>query len=122
MGAAGLGVDEHGHRRDDLAALDVRDVEALDPHGQALEVERLAELLERLDPALPLLLGGRGVVLEREPRVLLRELREAALLAPLRRSHLDACTAQVAEERGERLRVVDVRGDDDLRGMAGAPP
>jgi hypothetical protein len=34
-----LRVDEHRHRRDDLAALDVRDVEALDPGREALEVE-----------------------------------------------------------------------------------
>ena len=54
-----LCVDEHRHRRDDLAALDVRHVEALDPGRQALEVERLAELLERLDPPSPPLLGRR---------------------------------------------------------------
>ena len=54
-------------------------------------------------------------MLEREPRVLLRELREPPLLAALRRAHLDTRAAEVAEERRERLGVRDVRGHDDLR-------
>jgi hypothetical protein len=39
------------HRADRRLGLDVRDVVALDPDRQTLEVERLAELLERLHPA-----------------------------------------------------------------------
>ena len=41
--------DDHG--ADGRRALEVGDVEALDPDRQALEVERLAELLQRLDAA-----------------------------------------------------------------------
>ena len=41
---------EDDHRADHRLALDVRDVVALDPQRQALEVQRLAQLLERLDP------------------------------------------------------------------------
>ena len=115
MRALRLGVDEDRHRGDDLAPLDVRDVEALDPHRQALEVERLAQLLERLDTPLPALLARREVVLQREPRILLRELGETPLLAALRSANLDPCAAQIAEERGERLRVLDVGRDDHLR-------
>ena len=37
--SARLCVDEHRHRGDDVASLDVRDVEALDPGRKALEVE-----------------------------------------------------------------------------------
>ena len=54
-------------------------------------------------------------MLERELRVLLGELREPALLAALRRAHLDPRAAEVAEERRERLGVRDVRRNDDLR-------
>ena len=115
MRAPRLAVDEDRHRGDDLAPLDVRDVEALDPERQALEVERLAELLERLDPPLAALLGRARVVLERQPGVLVRELGEAPLLAALRRPHLDPRAAEIAEERRERLRVDDVGRDDDLR-------
>src|SRR4051794_8066984 len=39
---------EDNHRADRLRSLDVRDVETLDPQRQALQVEPLAQLLERL--------------------------------------------------------------------------
>ena len=55
---------EHDHRADDLLALDVRDVEALDPDRQRLEVQRLAQLLERLDATQPLRLGDERLRLE----------------------------------------------------------
>ena len=110
-----LRVDEHGHRGDDVAPLQVRDVEALDPHRQALEVEALAQALERLDPAQPLLLGRRRLVRERELRVLGRELREALLLTARRRPHLDRRAAKLGEEARERLRVRQVGRDDQLR-------
>ena len=75
---------EDDHRGDGRLLLDVRDVVALDPQRQALQVERLAELLERLDAPEPLLLGGRGLGLQRDARVLGRQLLEPPLLSPLR--------------------------------------
>jgi len=66
---------EGDHRADDLLTLDVRDVVALDPDRQALEVERLAQLLERLHPPEALLLRHGALRVEREPRVLRCELR-----------------------------------------------
>ena len=110
-----LRVDEHGHRGDDVAPLQVRDVEALDPHRQALEVERLAQALERLDPAQSLLLGRRRLVGERQLRVLGGELGEPLLLAARRRPHLDRCSAELGEEARERLGVGQVGRDDQLR-------
>ena len=89
---------------------------------QALEVERLAQLLERLDTPLPPLLGRGRVVLERELRVLLREPRETQLLAALRRAHLDTGSPEVAEVGGERFGVPDVGGDDHLRRHGRRPP
>ena len=68
--------------------------------GQALEVEALAQALERLDPAQPLLLRRRRLVREREPRVLGGELREPLLLAACRCAHLDG--RRRAARRGSR--------------------
>ena len=110
-----LGVDEHRHRGDDVTPLQVRDVEAFDPHRQALEVQALAEALECLDATQPLLLGGGRLVREREPRVLVGELRESLLLASRRSPHLDGGAAQLGEEPGQRLGVRQVGGNDQLR-------
>ena len=82
---------------------------------ETLEVERLAQLLQRLDAAQPLLLGDEGLRLERERRVLRRELCKPPLLAPRRRAHLDARAAQLREELLERLERSRVRRDDELR-------
>ncbi len=100
-----LPVHEHDHRRDDRLALDVRDVEALDPQRQALEVQALAELLERSDAAQPLGLAARGVRSSATRAFSRRELDEAALLATRRRPHFDARAAPLREELGDRLRV-----------------
>ena len=110
-----LRVDEDRHRRDDVPALDVRDVEALDPDRQALEVEALAQALERLDPPQALLLRRGLLVTEREPGVLVGELRQPLLLASSRRPNLDGGAAQLGQEAGERLGVGDVGRDDHLR-------
>ncbi len=84
---------EDDHRRDGILAHGVRDVVALDAKWQRLEVQRFAQLFERLDAAQPLLLALRLVGLERVARVLVRELLQAAFLAALRDAHLDARAA-----------------------------
>ena len=81
VGVLRLAVDEHDHRRDDRLALDVRDVEALDPKRQALEIQALAQLLERRHAPQPLGLARRRIGCERDARVLGRELDQAALLS-----------------------------------------
>ena len=106
---------EDHHRRDRRLLLDVRDVEALDPEREALEVEHLAELLQRLDPAQPRLLRLRGVGLERKPRVLVRELLQPTLLAPLGAADLHTRATAFGEELGQRGRVPRLARDDDLR-------
>ncbi len=106
---------EDDHRPDGRLGLDVRDVEALDPDRQALEVERLAQLLERLDAAQPALLRLEQVRLESEPCVLVGETLEAPLLAPLGSAHLDARSAPVGQEALERGRVAGVGRHDQLR-------
>src|SRR5205814_4306560 len=86
-----------------------------DPDRQALQVEGLAQLLERLDPAKPLLLGLVALRLEREPGVLLGKLLEAPLLSALGGPYLDARAAELGQELGQRRGVPGVPGDDDLR-------
>ena len=61
-------------------------------------------------------------MLQRETRILLRQLGEPALLPSLRRADLDARATEVAEEVGERFRVVDVGRDDHLGRHRRAPP
>ena len=102
---------EDDHRADDLLALDVRDVEALDPQRQALEVERLTQLLQRRNSPQSLLLRDEGLGLERELRVLRRQLREPPLLSPGGRANLDARAAQLGEELP--------RAPSSPRGLAG---
>ena len=65
---------EDDHRPDRLRSLDVRDVETLDPEREALQVEALAQFLERLDPPQPLLLGLVALGLQRQRGVLRRQL------------------------------------------------
>ena len=70
----------HDHRRDGLAALDRRDVEALDAARHAGQGEHGAQRFERV-------VVGRGVLVEAlligERGVARREVEQAALLAAL---------------------------------------
>ena len=106
---------EDDHRADRRCLLDVRDVVALDPQRQALEVERLAELLERLDPAQPRLLRRGAFGLEGKPCVLGRQLLEPALLASLGGANLDPGAAPLGEEVGQWSGVPHVARHHDLR-------
>ena len=115
-----LGVDAYRHRGDDVTTLQVGDVEALDADRQALEVEALAEALERLDSTPPLLFRGGRLVRQGELRVLRRERREPSLLAARRRPHLDRGPSQLREEAGECLGVGEVARDDQLRRHTGS--
>ena len=93
-----LAVHEHRHRGHDLAPLDVRDVEALDPDRQALEVQALTQLLQRLDPPLPLLLGRES------PRARARDARSP------RRARRAAASRRVAAPAPRRARRAARRG------------
>ena len=116
VGVLRLAVDEHDHRRDDRLALDVRDVEALDPERQALEVQALAQLLER---------GSRGEAARpRGSRNPLRARRARSRLASsTRRRFSPRCGARTStrdprrsrEELGDRLRLLRPDGHEHLR-------
>src|SRR5581483_1374109 len=79
------------------------------------EVECFAQLLERLDAALPLRLRDERRGVQRELGVLLRELLQPALLAALRRAHLDPRAPALREELRERRGVARAARDEDLR-------
>ena len=82
----------------------------------------LAQLLERLDPAQPLRLGDERLRRERKLGVLLRELLQPPLLAPLRRAHLDPRAAQLRQERLQRRASPTPRGTRICGGIDGAEP
>ena len=77
---------------------EVGDVEALDAHGQDVEPERPLEAVERLDALLAAALGLELLLVEREPRVALGELEDAALGAALGGADLDRAAAALGED------------------------
>src|SRR5581483_7245186 len=93
----------------------MRDVEALDPDRQRLEVQRLAQLFERLDTTRAALLRLSLLVDERVAGVLVRELLQPSLLPALGGADLDARATPLGEELGERRQVAGVARYDDLR-------
>ena len=94
---------------------EVRDVEALDPHRQRVQRERLAQVVERVHPLLAPPLGAQLVLLEREPRVALGELVEPPLLAAPRVPQLDRAAAALLEQLAARPRPrASDGGPDDL--------
>jgi hypothetical protein len=106
---------EDHHRANRRRALQVGDVEALDADRQALQVERLAQLLERLHAAQAALLGLDGIRLESDARVLLGELGEPALLATRGRADLHPRPASLREELLEHGGVPHSLRHHDLR-------
>ena len=93
---------EDDQRADVVLAHRGRNVEALDPDRQRLEVERLAQLLERLDAAQAPLFSLGEVAREDVQRVLVGKPLQAPLLAALGDTDLDARTAPFGQELGQR--------------------
>ena len=112
---------EHHHAADRVAALEVRDVVALDPHRRPDEPQRRGELLERAER--PALVGqpSGGLARQRLRRVPRGELHQLALLAPLRGADVDAGPTTLGEERLEVGGVGERARDEDLARDAGRP-
>src|SRR3954464_4288416 len=106
---------EDDHRRHLLGAHQVADVEALDAQRQHVEPERLLEPLERLGALLAAALGLQALLVEREPRVALSELEDAALVAALGQAYLDGGAPAQRERLGQLGALAEVALDDDLR-------
>ncbi len=98
-----------------MLAAEVGDVEALDPHRQLLHAERLAQVGQRLDPALAAVLAAQPVLVEGEAGVALGQLAQAPLVAALGHPHLDRAAAPLAQRRLEQLDPVAQVGADDDR-------
>ncbi len=113
---------EHDHRGDRLRPTDVRDVEALDPDRGHVQAERLLQPLERLHPSLTAALGAQPLLVEREPRIALGQLEDAALLAALGRTQLDRTLAAAGERIGERLTPSSSRWTTSSAGIEMCPP
>ena len=98
---------EHHHRRDGVGAADVRDVEALDPHRQRVQLQRLLEPVQRVDALLAPALGLELLLVEREPRVALGEVEDPALAAALGGADLDRPAAPLGQHlaRARRARI-----------------
>ena len=94
---------EHDHRRHRGLLAEVRDVEALDPQRQRLEVQHLAQLLERAEPAQPRALALQPRLGERVRRVGLRELEQLAVRAPLGHAQLDPAAAPLRQQLADQL-------------------
>ena len=56
------------------------DVVALDPDRRGVQPERLLQALERIDAGLAAALGAQPLLVEREQRVAMGEVEDAALL------------------------------------------
>ena len=93
---------EDDHRGDRVLAADVGDVEALDPDRERVEPERVLERRERVDALGAAALLAQPVLGERERRVALGELAQAALRAALGDPDLDRPAAPRRERLGER--------------------
>ena len=111
LGALGHAVLEDHHRGDGVRVLQIGDVEALDADRQRLEVERFAQLLERLDAARARALCPQHVVAHAQLGVAQRHGDHAALVAALRDAQLDGRPAALAQEARDQIGVGDLGVD-----------
>ena len=98
-----------------MLGAEVGDVVALDPDRQLLHRQRLAQVGERVDPALAAVLATEAVLVEGEAGVALGELAQPPLVAALGDPDLDRRPALLAERGGEQLGPVGEVGPDDDR-------
>ncbi len=116
LALAGQAVLEDDHGRDDVVALEVGDVVALDPQRGAVQVEGVGDLLQGAR-ARGEVGGALGLVQhERLLGVALHGLHEGLLVAALRDAQGDAGAAPPGEPLLDGLDGVGQGGDEDLLG------
>ena len=121
LGLARQAVLEDDHRRDDVGALDVADVEALDPQRRVGQLEGLLELLEGLAAGGEVAGPGHLVPGEGLLGVAADRLHQRPLVAALRDPQVDPVAAEGAEPGGEGLGLGGHDRDEDLaRHLVGA--
>ena len=114
VGTLGDRLLEHHHRGHSVRLAQVGDVEALDPHRQRLQVEVLAQLLQRLDAAGARALRDQPVVLERHLGIAPGQLDQPPLLAPLRDPHLDRRRPPLGQVQRQQVGVLKARRQEHL--------
>ena len=92
-----------------MLAAEVGDVEALDPHRQRSQVERLLQRGERVDALLAAALPAEPVLGERQAGVALGQLAQPPLVAALGDPDLDRAAAPGRERLGEHRRPLAQR-------------
>ena len=119
LGLARQAVLEDDHRRDDVGALDVADVEALDPQRRVGQLEGVLELLEGLAAGGEVAGPGHLVPGEGLLGVAADRLHQRPLVAALRDPQVDAMAAQGAEPGGAGPRTRRARSGPGPRAGPG---
>ena len=105
-----------------MRAAEVGDVKALDADRRHVEAERLLQAVERLDAALAATLGLQPLLVERQARVALGQLEDAALLAALGRAQLDRPPRRLASASLSAGRSASSRCTTSSAGIDMCPP
>ena len=71
-----------------MSSLQVGHVEALDSQRNRVQPQRLLQAVQRLDALLAPALGPQLLLVDRQPRVALGQLEDAAFVAALRKRHV----------------------------------
>ena len=108
---------DHHHGTDHVGALDVRDVEAFDPHQRDRQLEGLLQFLERLGPHGQIAGAPGFVQLEGVLGVLPDGGQQGGLVAALRHPDVHPGPAQPAEPLRQLRGVAGLRRDEDLAGQ-----
>lgn len=112
----GEAVLEDHHGRHDVVALEVRDVEALDPQRRAVQVEGLRDLLQRAGAGGEIA-GALGLVQDQGLLGVAPDRRHQVLLvATLRNPQGDLGAAALAQPLCDGVRVLRQGGDEHLLG------
>ena len=99
--------------------MDGRDVKALDAHGRRVQGQGTLKLEQRLVGAVVGIAGLDHVAAQRPARVVLRLEQQVVLLATNGTVHLARTAALVRQPAPQKLGVLQVLGDVDLRGNVG---
>ena len=97
-----------------MIGAEVGDVKALDADRQLAHPERVAQRAQGLDAAGPAMLAAQAVLVQRQPRVALGQLAQAAHVAAAGDPHLDLGAAPLAQRLGQQAgALLHVGADDD---------
>ena len=114
LGLTGQPVLEDDHGADNLGALHVADVEALDAQGCVVQPQCVLDLLECLTAGGEVTSPGHLVSRQALRRVAGHRLHERALVTTLRNAQVDPASPQARQPVGQGRRVVREDGNEHL--------